>query len=178
MLAIEAWRMSAFCRARASDREGAFTSVRKAFQLGNDIEPEQREMSTLPLAAVDLLRLIEPKRVAKIEKVKIDLEQQAGRLRQAVERRAAELEAGGHAEQYRQAEAHLARATAQAVQQADKQLNALAAGGNQAFRHVFAQARDLLGRQWPLFSAAAMPQTPQPSTAHTQKLATAGGVSL
>jgi hypothetical protein len=178
ILAIEAWRMSAFCRVRASDREGAFTSVRKAFQLGNDIEPEQREMSTLPLAAVDLLRLIEPKRVAKIEKVKIDLEQQAGRLRQAVERRAAELEAGGHAEQYRQAEAHLARATAQAVQQADKQLNALAAGGNQAFRHVFAQARDLLGRQWPLFSAAAMPQTPQPSTAHTQKLATAGGVSL
>jgi tetratricopeptide (TPR) repeat protein len=178
VLAIEAWRMSAFCSARASDREGAIASVRKAFQLGNDLDPEQREMSTLPLTAVDLLRLIEPKRVVKIEKIKINLEQQAGRLRQAVELRSAELEAGADAEQYRHAEEHLARATAQAVEQAQKQLNTLVAGASQPFRHVFTQARNLLGRQWPLFSAAAMPQTPQPDTAHTQKLATAGGASL
>lgn len=178
ILAIEAWRMSSFCRARTSDRQGALTSLKKAFQLGNDLEPEQREMSTLPLAAVDLLRLIAPKRVEKIEKVKIDLEQQTGRLRQAVERQAAELEAGADADQYREAEEHLARATAQAEQQAEKRLNTLVAGGNDAFRHVFTQSRNLLGRQWPLFSAAAMPHPPQPGAAHPKKLATAGGATV
>lgn len=173
VLTIEAWRMSAFCRARTSDREGAFASMQKAFQLGNDLEPEQREMSTLPLAAIDLLRLIEPRRVSKIEKVKAGLEQQTVRLRRDVELRAARLEANTQAAEFRKAEENLARAVALAEQQAETKLHTLVDGGSKTFRLVFTQARNLLGPKWPLFSAAALPQAPQPGPANTKKIAAA-----
>jgi tetratricopeptide (TPR) repeat protein len=178
ILAIEAWRMSAFCHERTAERESAFANLQKAFQFGKDLEPEQREMSTLPLAAVDLLRLIDPKRVVKIEKIKMNLEEQAVRLRQTVERQAAKLEAGGHAGQFREAEENLARGSAQAEQHAEKQLDALVARGSEAFQHVFSQARNLLSRQWPLFSAAAVPQAPQGKPAHAKTLAVAGRTSV
>jgi tetratricopeptide (TPR) repeat protein len=177
VLAIEAWRMSAFCHARTSNRDGAFESMHKAFQIGSDLEPEQREMSTLPLAAMDLLRLIESGRVSKIEKIKGKLEQQTGRLHQAVERQAARLEAGAEVEPFREAEENLARAVALAEQQAEQKLDALVAGGNSSFRQVFDRARSLMGQKWPLFSAAALPQSPQSGTSPVPKNAAAAGVA-
>ena len=170
--------MSAFCRARTKDRQDAFASLQQAFQIGHTLDPGQREMSTLPLAAMDLLRLIDPRRVLKIEKIKTKLEHQTGLLHQAVERQAADLETDGHAAQFREAGENLAGAIAQAEQETEKKLHVLVAKGDQSFRHLFAQARNMLGEKWPLFSAAALPQAPQFGPPPGQKLAAAAeGVS-
>jgi hypothetical protein len=161
ILAIEALRMGAFCRARMENRNGAIEKAESAILLGRRLKPEARGMTTLTLAVVDLLRVIEPERVNRIEEVKHRFQRRVVESRQSVEQHAAALEAGGDGAQLRAAEERLALATAQAEEGATLELNALVAQGGEKFRRVFAEARELLGQEWPLFTELAPPQPQQ-----------------
>ena len=157
VLAIEALRMGAFCHARVQEGELAIERGFQALSVGERLKPEARAITTLPLAAIDLLRAIEPERVERMEGIKHRLDARVEASGEAAEGRAAKLENGGDAEQFRAVEQDLSRETTRAGQEAAQELDAVAAGGNNQFLEVFAYARDLLGSSWPLASAIALP---------------------
>ena len=161
ILAIEAFRMGAFCYARLDDRDAALERSDIALILGGRLEPDERQMTTLPIAAVDVLRVVEPKRVKRMEALKQRQEAQIGAARASAEQRIAVLEHNGDAQRLRVIEDRLAHETAQARQEAAQSLNKLVGAGNEQFRALFARARDLLGEQWPLLDPMAMPQAAQ-----------------
>lgn len=165
VLTIEAFRMAAFCHARLGNRDAAVERGVHALDVGQRLKPEVRGMTTLPLAAVDLLRVVEPERVRFMEEIKHQLEARLDQLRAAVEQRAAELEQGGETQKFRAVEDGLARKTGHAEQEAAQKLNATATSGSSQFRQIFAKARALLGDSWPLASPVALPQAPQTSQA-------------
>jgi len=164
ILAIEAIRMGAFCQARMDNRQQAIEKGQSAMLLGRQLQPEDREMSTLPIVAVDLLRVIEPERVVCIENAKSRLQGRVIESRLALEQQAAALEAGEDSVQLDAEEEKLALLTAQADQEAIKELDVLVAQSGEEFQSAFAEARELLGPQWPLFSDVALPLAP-PQTA-------------
>jgi hypothetical protein len=172
ILAIEAFRMSAFCHARMHNRDAAIERGASAINLGKRLKPEARAMTTLPLAAVDLLRVAEPERVKQMEGIKHRLDARIEKLREVAERHAAKLEKNGQPSQFRAVEEDLARETANAQREAAQDLDAVVASGGEQFRQIFAQARALLGVQWPLFSPVALPRASQvPATASTEGIA-------
>jgi hypothetical protein len=61
-------------------------------------------MTTLPIAALDLLRLVDTDRVRRMEDVKHRLDARIDKARAALEQRAAELEQAGEPHQLRAAE--------------------------------------------------------------------------
>jgi hypothetical protein len=163
ILAIEALRMGAFCHARTGGYEAALERGEDALKLGARLKPDARAMTTLPIAAADLLRIIEPDRIACMADVKHRLDARKDRALAATEARAVALEQADDPEPFAEAEEELARETAYAEAEAARELDAMAAAGSPRFREVFAVARDLLGQDWPLGSAAALPRAPKPA---------------
>ncbi|MCP4991051.1 MAG: hypothetical protein GY928_34875 [Colwellia sp.] len=158
ILAIEAFRMGAFCHSRLNNRKAAIERGSTALTLGEQLKPDARAMTTLPIAAVDLLRIVEPKRVKLMEDIKNWQDVQIDKSRQAVEKRAGELEGSNDAQQFRAIEEELARETARTKQVASQKLNAVAAAGGEQFRQFFVKARCLLDNQWLLSNPTAIPR--------------------
>lgn len=150
VLAIEALRMEAFCRARAGNREAAIETGRAAMHVGARLKPDARPMTTLPIAALDLLRVLEPDRVAIMEDVKSRLSLRELEAQDAAERRATELEAEKDPAAFAAIEEQLASHVSAAKQQADEELHAIVSAGDPQFTEVFTDARALLGPEWPL----------------------------
>jgi tetratricopeptide (TPR) repeat protein len=173
VLTIEAFRMAAFCHARLGNRDAAVERGAHAMDFGQRLKPAVRGMTTLPLAAVDLLRVVEPERVKFMEDIKQRLDARIDQLRAAVEQRAAELERMGDVQKFHAVEDGLARKTAHAEQEAAQKLNATAASASVQFRQLFAKGRALLGDPWPLASPVALPRAPQ-----TSQAANAAGVTV
>ncbi len=172
ILAIESFRMGAFCHARMEHPEDAIARASSAFKVGEDLKPEARVMTTLPLVAVDLLRAVEPGRVASMEQIKYELDADIEKSVALTEQRAAELEKTGNAEQLRAAEADLAGETGRARRNAAQQVEALVAAAGEPFRQWFGRARSLLGSEWPLGLSAALPQAPKDAEAKPEGVAT------
>src|SRR5262245_283898 len=164
VLAIEALRMEAFCRARAGDTEAAIEKGRAAMSLGARLKAEARPMTTLPIAALDLLRVLDPQRVARMEDVKNRLTAREREARHAAERRAAELEGEQDLAAFDRADAEHARQVDAARDEANRELQAVATGADPRFGEVLASGRGLLGPEWPL--ASLMP-VPLPAVAQT-----------
>ncbi len=153
ILAIEAFRMSLFCHARLKQRDAALERGRLTLALGERLKPEARAMTTLPMAAIDLLRVIEPERVKRMEAIK----QRQEEARIGAEQQAAEAE-GRHASQLlRTIENQLENETTQAEHAAMQSIESEAGAGDERFRRQFAQAQDLLGEAWPLSHLMAAP---------------------
>lgn len=114
-------------------------------------------MTTLPLAAIDLLRVIEPERVKLMEHIKQRLAARTDQSRETVERRALELEQVNDARRFRAVEESFAQDAARAEQDAARQIDRVATTGGAQFRQIFAKARALLGERWPLANLAAVP---------------------
>jgi hypothetical protein len=167
ILAIEAFRMAAFCNARMDRLDGALERGLHTLRLGAELKPDARAMTTLPIAAIDLLRLVDTDRVKLMEDVKHRLIDKA---RAAVERRAADLEQAGEPDQLRAAEDDLARETARARKEAARQLGVVAGSGSKQFCEIYANVRRLIGDPWPLHTPGAMPGAP----ASTQTPSVAG----
>lgn len=158
ILAIESLRMAAFCRTRSGDSEGAIASGHQALQAGATLNtPEARCMTTLPLAAVDLLRVIEPKRVQQIDALKGRLDRQLSTLQDKMETQVARQGATLTPAMAQAIEAQMEAGCAQARQDAESELTHLAAQGSAAFHHYFVQARQLMGAAWPLELDFALP---------------------
>lgn len=157
ILAIEALRMGAFCHARIDRRDAAIERGSDALLIGERLKPEARPMTTLPLAAIDLLRVVEPERVKLMEHIKQRLAARTDQSRETVERRALELEQVNDARRFRAVEESFAQDAARAEQDAARQIDRVATAGGTQFRQIFARARALLGEQWPLANLAAVP---------------------
>jgi hypothetical protein len=166
VLAIEALRMEAFCRARGGSRDAAIESGLSALHVGARLKPDARLMTTLPIAAVDLLRVLEPGRVVLMEDVKGRLGLRELEARAAAERRAAALEGSADVAPFRSVESQLAEQVHAARQQAKDELQVVAAAGGTRFADAFAHGQELLGPEWPLANLTAVPA---PAPAHVMR---------
>lgn len=157
ILAIEAFRMSAFCHARGGDSALARERGGLALTLGEQLAPDVRAMTTLPVAAVDLLRVIDAARVKMIEDIKRRQNTRHGQALAAAEEHAAALENTDDMQALRTVETQLARELEAADETAARELDNVTTAGAADFRETFARARDLLGPDWPLNMPVALP---------------------
>lgn len=150
VLAIEALRMEAFCRARAGQTETALQAGQAALAVGSRLQPDTRPMTTLPVAALDLLRVLDAPRVSRMEEAKSRATARRHEAFLALERSAAGLENVREQAPFDAALARYARQTEAAEQIAGQDVQALAHRAGLRFAEVFGQGRQLLGMQWPL----------------------------
>jgi hypothetical protein len=163
ILAIEAFRMGAFCHARMSQLDGALERGSRALSIGERMKPDVRAMTSLPIAAVDLLRTVDPYRVSRMDDIRRRLDAGMVEARTAAERCVAELERGGDQQQLRSVEDGLARETARLGQEAARELDAVAASAGEPFHRMFQRVRGLLGPTWPLDDPMAFPRAAEPA---------------
>lgn len=173
ILAIEAFRMAAFSAAHAGDRAGAHERGRCVLQLGQALKPEARALTTLAVALVDQMRLLDGPRVQAMQGVKRWLQQQLDTVRERADALAVRLsrqvgtssepavapggaDALARVEQQRSAEAEAA------AEAACRQLEALIAQGPPAFVQWAAHGRHLLGDGWLVDSDLALPPPFEP----------------
>ncbi|MBP0491794.1 hypothetical protein [Roseomonas indoligenes] len=150
LLAVEAMRMGAFCHARQEDAAGALERGRRALDTGARLRPEVRGMTTLPVAASAMLRVLDPSRMAALEAVGAEAAARSDAVLEAAEARATQLERTTGPEVFAAVEKELALRRAADGTEAEARLQALVAGGTEAFRQAFAAGRALLGPAWPL----------------------------
>src|SRR5262245_37274740 len=157
VLAVEAFRMGAFCHARLGEREPAIERGVRAMRTGERLRREVRGMTTLPLAANDLLRLLDEDSAEAIEALRTRGTEQTQQMNEALEQRAILLERTLDHDPMREAQETFAGGRADLAQQADRELRTVVADAATPFQQVFAQARRLLGDNWPLGEALSLP---------------------
>ena len=165
ILAIEAFRMGAFCHARLGEMDAAIERYSHALAAGERLRLEARNMTTLPLAASDLLRVLDEGRANALESIRMRGVQHSERLNDALEQRAALLERANDRDAMRAAEEALARGNADLARQAQQELAVLVAGARLEFRQAFTRARQLLGESWPLGEALSPKEADEEFTA-------------
>jgi hypothetical protein len=168
ILAIEAARMAMFCHARMHQPAAAVERGTTALASAELLKPDARVMTSLPLAAVDLLRVIEPERVALLEGVKHRLVTRANASRGDLERSAQALDEGRPDQRLDVLEATFQSETTAAAAAATQEIEALGAGGGEQFTAVFSAVRELLLSDWPHALLEALPHAavePAPSGA-------------
>lgn len=151
ILWIESLRMGAFCHVRNNERVAAAECCERALQVGARMKPEARCMTTLPLVALEALRLLDAKRTAKMEVVKQSLDADLARLHDEVEQAAAKLERdSGGGERLRALERLSDDKGGALTQAAAREIDTLAAGGERSFVETLWRIRGLLWSAWPL----------------------------
>ncbi len=153
VLAIEAHRMGGFCLAKTGDVEAAGARLRAALELGLRLKPEARGMTTLPIVAMDLLRLLDAERVLAMQQVRGRLDQRTEQANDAIEQGAASASSAGAGAIEQRYEEELERAQ----QQGEAEVETLVAAAPSSFAAAFQQARELLGDEWPLDNTVALP---------------------
>jgi hypothetical protein len=156
VLAIEAFRMGAFCHARLGERDAAITRGVGALTTGERLRCEVRGMTTLPLAASDLLQVLDEDSATAIESIRTRGAQDMERLNDALEQRADLLDRTADRNSVRDAQETFASGRADLAQQADQELATVVAEARVEFRQAFARARRLLGDAWPLGEALSL----------------------
>jgi hypothetical protein len=126
-------------------------------RVGSRLKPDARGMTTLPIAALDLVRVLDPSRVGLMDDVKNRVRARELVALRALERRAVELEGTNDPEPFEAAEAEYVRQCEAAAHDAGDELQAIATGGDPRFAEAFASARGLLGPQWPLTALPVVP---------------------
>jgi hypothetical protein len=162
ILAIEAFRMASFCHAKAGDASAAVDRGRQAMQVGQGLNPEVRGQTSMPIAAVDLLRALEPDRVPLLELSKGRLERRVTETRKRAESRTVAFESTPDPARAEAIERELAQESRRAREQAEREVAAIVAAGNKPFQEEFRNARELLGSAWPLESAIALQPAAEP----------------
>lgn len=114
-------------------------------------------MTTLPLAATDLLRALDAGRAAAIEAIAGDAEAGDAHALAAAEADAATLERATDPGAFARVEHVLNAARAAGRRAAEARLQALVAAGDARFRSAFDLGRALLGTAWPLGAEASAP---------------------
>jgi len=162
VLAVEGLRMEAFCRSRAGHTDAAIQAGQNAIALGSHLQPDLRLMSTLPIAALDLLRMLDARCVERMEKISNRAKARESDAFQALERQAAKLENRRDLASFDVAETQYTNQLQAAQQTVDQELLAAAGGGNRRFVEAFENARQLLGPQWPMAALAMLAPPGQP----------------
>lgn len=162
-LAIEALRMAAHCLARAGDTQPALTRLVNAAELTVDMDPDARATTTLPVALVDTLRIIDAERVTRMQEVKRVLQQALDAVRVRSESRGAQLAAAGAPQALETVEAERQQQADVALDAADQQMQKLCAAAPLDFVKVLARGQQLLGDDWLVDNDLALPPTPAPA---------------
>ena len=157
ILAIEAFRMAAFCYIRIPKAETAIERGMLAMQLGEKLKPKARTMTTLPLAAMDVLRVVEPERVREMENIKRQQKSQQKNATKIAEQRAAKVETEKDPKLTEAIQQHLAEENKKADTLASQQLHAVVTSSTERFQQYFNYAGQLLGENWPLTNDVALP---------------------
>jgi len=155
VIAVEALRMGAFCCARMEDHDGAVARGREALQVGNRLRPEVRNITSLPIAATDLMQVIDPQCAGRIGALRVGAEQQSVALLTQAEARAAALERMTERSAFDAVERDFAVADAATWREAEAALQRLVTDAGADFQQAFGAARGLLGLAWPLGADAA-----------------------
>jgi hypothetical protein len=153
LMALEGRRMGAFCHARAGDEAGARQRAQQALEVGARLQTQARAWSTLPLAALELLRSVDPARMALLQQVQARWMARQAHVRQHAEQQAAAAEGSTDPAVTTALQARLEQEEAQADQAAERELQTVVAAAPAEWQQHFAQGRDLLGPGWPLHSA-------------------------
>lgn len=161
VLAVEAYRMAGFCLGKAGEREPAIARLHASLDLGRHLKPEARGMTTLPIAAMDLLRLHDGERVAGMQQVRARLDE---RIKKAGDKLDERVQGAGPAESPALEQEH-ENQVEQAYAHADAELAELIAAAPQPFAAAFRRGRELLGEDWPLDNAIALPPPVKEGTA-------------
>jgi hypothetical protein len=156
ILAIEAFRMAAFCHARAGDSEAAIERGLLAMQIGERLKPAARGLTTMPVAAIDLLRTIDPQRVSLFERSKERLETHRADARRHAEAREVAMEDQSDPSGTAAIDSDFDGQSRTAREVAEWELASAVATSGPAFREQFERARQLLGADWPLESPMAL----------------------
>lgn len=157
LLAIEAQRMAGYCQTRLGDGEAAAAHCRRALAGGAQIRPEARGMTTLPLTASDLLKVVDGERFGLVEQLKRRLDERLAALLRVADEQATLAGPAISQEAAQVIEDDLARAIEQAERAAEADLARIVDAGSEGFRRHFAEARGLLGSDWPLAGSAGFP---------------------
>ena len=151
ILWIEALRMGTFCHAGNNDRDAAMACGERALEVGARLKPESRSMTTLPLAAYELLRLADAGRTGQIEAIKHHLDAALDQLHEDIEHDAAALEHHADARVLLTALEQTRRNTEEELRTlAAQDADAGATAAGPTFLSLFQRARTLLGPTWPL----------------------------
>jgi len=159
ILAIEAFRMGAFCHARLGKREEALLRGDAALKVGARLKPTARAMTTLPIAAMDLLGVIEPERAEAIKEVKHGRDAREAEIGAVAEARAGEMEKAKNFQAISAVEEGLKADLQSSEERARRELEAAVNGSGTGFRRTFAEICNLLGPDWPI-ATAAIPRMP------------------
>lgn len=155
IIAVEALRVAAFCHARMEDRDGAVVRGQQALRIGNRLRPEVRNITSLPMAATDLMRVLDPQRTETIDSIRGGAEERIASSLAQAEARAAELERVTERTGFDAVERDLAAGDAAAWREAEALVQRVVADGAAGFQQDFGTARALLGFAWPLGADAA-----------------------
>jgi hypothetical protein len=117
-------------------------------------------MTTLPIAAVDLLRLLDADRVRAMEEVKRRVDEGSVAARARAEASATPLETDVNPQRAGEVDAALASDLAAAQQQGEQELSSLVAEAPEDFRDEFAMIRETLNADWPRAFLSAIPVVP------------------
>jgi len=124
-------------------------------QIGNRLRPEVRNITSLPIAATDLMHVLDPQRAERIEALRGDAEKQSASLLAEAETRSAGLERTTERAAFDAVERDFAVADAATWREAEASLQNFVADGGADFQRDFDTARALLGFAWPLGASAA-----------------------
>ncbi|HET9643621.1 MAG TPA: hypothetical protein VFP68_09750, partial [Burkholderiaceae bacterium] len=149
VLAIEALRMAAYCHSRLGQSEPAIAFGHQALEVGARLQPSARNMTTLPLVAFELLRLLQPQSIALVAAIKRQLQQAQAQRLAATEEECAALERRPDARERLQAlhEAH-EQHDAMLMEQAARQIESASGCDDARFVDLLAQTGTLLGSGW------------------------------
>lgn len=156
-MAIEALRMAAYCHARNGVADEARTRGNQALYIGEQLKPEARPMTTLPVAAVDQLRLIDAARVDQLQQIKNLLVDVKARNTADATAKAEQLDASATPQDTVQLQQQLEDGNRKADEQASVAVQSVVGGGSLEFRSLFMRCRSLLGEAWPLVQPLALP---------------------
>jgi tetratricopeptide (TPR) repeat protein len=161
ILAIEAYRMAGFSRARLGDIDGALERGRCAFALGDQLRPDARAMTTLGYVAVDAMRALDKPRVETLERLKSEWSVRSRSATENLERQVAALGDGLTVSHERQLVERHGADQDRLKADIDSRIDEVVGGADQRFRQWFDLGRSALGPEWPMFSATGLIATPQ-----------------
>jgi hypothetical protein len=151
ILWIESLRMGAYCHRLNGDDEGAIQCCERALQVAEQMRPEARIVTTLPLVGMELLHLLDNSRTRKMERIKTQLDTELTRHYDEMEQAAILLEQEPDSQKDLQAlELQLQTQSETEEQTADQKIIQLVRAADPLYIKAFEYLRSLLWETWPL----------------------------
>lgn len=157
ILGIESYRMGCFSRHRLNESENALQRGRNALLLGGRLDPAVRGLTTLPLAGIDVLRVIDSSRIDRMQSIKFERDTAIGKARQECERQVLALGQTPTPDAFRQLEAALSCSSQDADAKALNAFRLCVARASPEFKDLMNCLDELLGQGWMMNALIALP---------------------